>query len=421
MSQHYQRELDFALSLLQKLRIPAQFLHPGAPLLTLDHGIRQALGLETGYDEAHPILSRWSEPETIYKITDPFFCHYVYFHLPPEAGPASVVIGPYLTNNLRQESIWALAESMHLPMQFLPQLENYFMSLPVYPDTGTLMAILSALGQHLWGGNDFHVVDVNYEQRIRIPNPDAANPLIEQENMLRQMKLLEDRYAYENELMEIVSKGQTNRADMIMEAVSLLNFEPRHADPLRNMKNYCIVCNTLLRKAAQQGGVHPFHLDQISDRFARTIENMPTREKCAALIGEMIRDYCHLVRNNTATPYTPLIQKTLLYMEANISGDLSLTTLARLMEVTPSYLSARFHRETGHTLAEHITDVRMKTALQLLKNTHLQVQSVAQLCGIPDPNYFGKQFKRFYGLTPLQYRKSQGPFSRDYPQSPSVR
>ena len=99
-------------------------------------------------------------------------------------------------------------------------------------------------------------------------------------------------------------------------------------------------------------------------------------------------------------------------MEANISGDLSLTTLARLMEVTPSYLSARFHRETGHTLAEHITDLRMKTALQLLKNSRLQVQSVAQLCGIPDPNYFGKQFKRFYGLTPLQYRKSQGSFSR---------
>ena len=98
-------------------------------------------------------------------------------------------------------------------------------------------------------------------------------------------------------------------------------------------------------------------------------------------------------------------------MEANISGDLSLTTLARLMEVTPNYLSARFHRETGHTLAEHIINLRMKTALQLIKSTHLQIQSVAQLCGFSDPNYFGKQFKRFYGVTPLQYRKSQGRFS----------
>jgi YesN/AraC family two-component response regulator len=215
--------------------------------------------------------------------------------------------------------------------------------------------------------------------------------------------------------MEIVSKGQTSRVEGVMKNVSLLNFQPRHADPLRNMKNYCIVCNTLLRKAAQQGGVHPFHLDIISSRFARTIENTSTQEQCAALIGQMLRDYCYLVRNNSGTLYSAIIQNTLLYMEENISGDLSLTTLARLMDVTPSYLSARFHRETGHTMAEHITDLRMKTALQLLKNTRLQVQSVAQLCGFSDPNYFGKQFKRFYGVTPLQYRKSQGTFTDVFP------
>jgi AraC-like DNA-binding protein len=332
-----------------------------------------------------------------------------------EARFTSVLIGPYLTDDLTQGRIQEQAEKMQLPMQLLPSLLSFYMVLPVYQDPSALMTIVSTLGEHLWGSEKFHVVDVNYEQRIRPSYAPSANIPIEQENILLQMEQMEARYAYENELMEIVSKGQTSRVEGVMKNVSLLNFQPRHADPLRNMKNYCIVCNTLLRKAAQQGGVHPFHLDIISSRFARTIENTSTQEQCADLIGQMLRDYCYLVRNNSGTLYSAIIQNTLLYMEENISGDLSLTTLARLMDVTPSYLSARFHRETGHTMAEHITDLRMKTALQLLKNTRLQVQSVAQLCGFSDPNYFGKQFKRFYGVTPLQYRKSQGTFTDVFP------
>lgn len=42
----------------------------------------------------------------------------------------------------------------------------------------------------------------------------------------------------------------------------------------------------------------------------------------------------------------------------------------------------------------------MKAALQLLTTTRLQVQTIAQLCGFADPNYFGKTFRRFYGVTP---------------------
>ena len=75
-----------------------------------------------------------------------------------------------------------------------------------------------------------------------------------QDNVLQQMKQLEERYAYENELMDIVSKGLTQRAEVMMSSVSQLSYQSRTSDPLRNMKNYCIICNTLLRKAAEKGG-----------------------------------------------------------------------------------------------------------------------------------------------------------------------
>lgn len=56
----------------------------------------------------------------------------------------------------------------------------------------------------------------------------------------------------------------------------------------------------------------------------------------------------------------------------------------------------------------------MKAALQLL-TTRLQIQTVAQLCGFNDPNYFSKQFKRFFGITPQQYQHSQSKAERVTP------
>ena len=49
----------------------------------------------------------------------------------------------------------------------------------------------------------------------------------------------------------------------------------------------------------------------------------------------------------------------------------------------------------------------MKAACHLLATTRLQVQTVAQLSGFADPNYFSKRFKQQYGITPAKYRQQQ--------------
>lgn len=400
----YQRELDFLLSALNKLRLQGHLLHPGDSLAGLDQGLRSLLGMEEDYASAYQIGVQWAHERTIYKVMDQFMCHYIYFRLPAATPPTAVIIGPYLTIDPSSEMILEQAERLGLPLHTIALQADYYASLPVFNDPSVIMALISAFGETLWGSaGHFDMVDVNYEQSAA-PLPAAADAPIEQTSILQQMKQMETRYAYENELMEIVAKGLTNRAEVMMSSVSHLNYQQRLADPLRNMKNYCIICNTLLRKAAEQGGVHPLHLDRMSSQYARSIETSPTLDACSALIVEMIRTYCRLVRTHASKHYSSVVQKTLTYIDANLSGDLSLTTLASLMQVTPGYLSALFHRETGGTLAAHITTQRMKAALQLLRSTRLQVQTIAQLCGFSDPNYFARQFKRLYGTTPLAYR-----------------
>ena len=407
MAVFYQHELDFTLKLMERMRLPVRRVHQGDSLQGYDEGLRTLIGMEHDYENAYRIASHWSKERTIYKIMDQFMCRYIYFHLPGEEPPTAVVLGPYLTNDPAPEDVLELVERIGLPMAVLPRLSDYYASLPIFHDPSAMLAIVTTLGETMWDGQAFDMVDVNYDQQSSLPGGVSVSAPIEEENILLRMQQMEERYAHENELMEIVSKGLINQAEVMMSGISHLNYQPRVPDPLRNMKNYCIICNTILRKAAQQGGVHPIHLDRMSSQFARTIENAPSLEKCSSLIGEMLRAYCRLVRTHAGQQHSAIVQRTLTYITANLSGDLSLTTLARLMQITPSYLSTLFHRETGTTLADHIIDSRMKASLQLLKTTRLQVQSLAQLCGFSDPSYFSRQFRRFYGMTPMQYRREQ--------------
>ena len=185
-----------------------------------------------------------------------------------------------------------------------------------------------------------------------------------------------------------------------------LSFEERNPDALRNIKNYSIICNTLMRKAAQQGGVHPLYLDEISSDFARRIESVKHPEEARQLIPDMIRSYCRLVRKHAAENYSPLVRKAVLLVEADLTQDLSLSAVAAALNISPGYLSGLFHRETGRTLTEHVNEKRLEQGARLLRSGSMQIQTVAQHCGIPDVNYFSKLFKKQYGQTPREYRKS---------------
>ena len=226
------------------------------------------------------------------------------------------------------------------------------------------------------------------------------------QDTLHNMEILEQRYRYENEMMCAVAQGAGQKAEQLIAALSPASMEKRTADPVRNIKNYGIIMNTLLRKAAENGGVHPFYLDKQSNDFARRIEQTNTVAAAQLLMRDMFRDYCHLVRTTATAHHSPAVQKALACIDADLSGDLNLHTLAEQQNLNAGYLSALFHKEVGETVTQYITRKRLQLAQHLLKTTQLQIQTVAQHCGISDVSYFTKLFKKYLGKTPREYRNA---------------
>lgn len=400
----WERDIVFLRRILSRFHLPlwtAGVEELGE--LQMDFGLRRALGMEKEYDEDIRAMLRHGRQRVLYCLEDAFYCHYVFLFLPAQEETV-LLAGPYLTEEFSRERIREEGERLGIPPWLYRRMEDYYGNLPIFAETSTLHNIFTAFAEQLWGA-DFEIVEEHQEQeeqrRFAIPAEER-----EAERVLMDMQLLERRYAYENELMEIVSRGQQHRAELMMSSFGELSFAERSPDALRNIKNYSIICNTLMRKAAQQGGVHPLYLDELSSDFARRIEGVRHAEDARQLIPDMIRAYCRLVRKHAAENYSPLVRRTVLLIESDLTRDLSLSAIASALSISPGYLSGLFHQETGKTLTEFVSEKRLEQGARLLRSGSQQIQTVAQYCGIPDVNYFSKLFKKQYGLTPREYRKS---------------
>ncbi len=396
----YATELRFLQETLKKGHIQSLLLDKDTiPDHRLDLGLRQQLGLESDY--ARFIREHLSavQPCTVYKLTDSFLCNYLYLRLPAEQ-PTHLMIGPYLEEELTRKQLLEQAERIGIPPQRLRQLETYYTGLPVLQGDHTVFSMLTVFFETIWGSNSYTMVDINRDIRDTFALPIKVQP----ENALQNMQIMEARYASENELISAVSQGLTHKAELMFSGFPQRAIEERLTDRVRNLKNYGIIMNTLLRKAAESGGVHPVYLDQTSNDFAQRIEQAPSVTALRELMTTMARSYSLLVKRHSMKNYSPPVQRTITCIDTDLAGDLSLRTLAAMQSINPSYLSALFRRETGQTLTEHVNKKRIRLASQLLTTTRLQIQTVAQHCGIPDVNYFSKLFKKHTGKTPREYR-----------------
>lgn len=77
---------------------------------------------------------------------------------------------------------------------------------------------------------------------------------------------------------------------------------------------------------------------------------------------------------------------------------------AKLLNITPKYLSTVCSRVSGKSPMRWIMESVMEDIYQLLRNTNLSVKEISGKMGFPNSSYFGQYFREQTGMTPLEYR-----------------
>lgn len=121
--------------------------------------------------------------------------------------------------------------------------------------------------------------------------------------------------------------------------------------------------------------------------------------------GEMVRDYCDLVIKARNSVYSTTISQVVDFVDSHFEDELTLELVSETFNMSQSFLSSRFHRETGMTFSEYLARKRLEHAKLLLKSTEMTIGMIAEDCGIHDNNYFSRIFKKYEGLTPQEYRR----------------
>lgn len=86
-------------------------------------------------------------------------------------------------------------------------------------------------------------------------------------------------------------------------------------------------------------------------------------------------------------------------------GDLTIRSISVALHFTPAYLCQVFKAETGRTINNYINDFRLERAKELLRQRDSKLYEVSQDVGFGDANYFTRQFKKYTGMTPSDYRR----------------
>lgn len=99
-----------------------------------------------------------------------------------------------------------------------------------------------------------------------------------------------------------------------------------------------------------------------------------------------------------------IVQKAREYIAENYNNKISLKNVADSVYVNSSYLSRLYSKEMGETIIETINKLKIEKAKGLLKETIMKTNEISQAVGIEDSAYFSHLFRKYIGLSPMEYR-----------------
>lgn len=124
------------------------------------------------------------------------------------------------------------------------------------------------------------------------------------------------------------------------------------------------------------------------------------------LYMEMADEYSSQVRKVKENQSSDTIEQCKEYIARHRTKKFSLTELAKELGKSPSYLSRAFSELTHKTLQEYALEKRLEAGANLLKYSEQSVGNISEYLNFPSQSYFGDRFKKMYGQSPGEFRKT---------------
>lgn len=175
---------------------------------------------------------------------------------------------------------------------------------------------------------------------------------------------------------------------------------------LRNTKYHLIVTIAMITRFCIEGGMQPEAAYTLSDIYIQQTDTCTDLEELVALHQEVIFDFTERMgklRKNIG--YSRAVIKTSEYIYNHLNEKISLDNICELVKVNKSYLCELFKKETGITIFQYATKLKIEAAQKMLIYTDYTPTDISNYFVFSSQSHFINSFKKHTGMTPNEYRK----------------
>ena len=113
-----------------------------------------------------------------------------------------------------------------------------------------------------------------------------------------------------------------------------------------------------------------------------------------------------LQTSNAIHSENEIIRRAQIYVSTHIREKLTVPLVARQVDVSPSYLTALFHKNLQISPGEYIRRIKLQESKQMIRENTLNFTEIAAELQYSTVHHFSRQFKEKFGITPTEYAKS---------------
>ena len=140
-----------------------------------------------------------------------------------------------------------------------------------------------------------------------------------------------------------------------------------------------------------------------------TLECGFSQRQCEA-VGNVIETYIRMILKaipqSKKNDCNQMIENIKNYVDSNLEFDIKISYVANIFHYNVQYIGRLFKKSTALTFNEYVNHQRLARSKLLLRDSDLTVLNISNRLGFNNVSYFNRLFKKHYGKTPTEYRKS---------------
>jgi len=161
----------------------------------------------------------------------------------------------------------------------------------------------------------------------------------------------------------------------------------------------------VLSRAAVEGNAELEMILGLNFEYIQKLGKLKSIEELCVWIVEVLDRFTECVYENKNIKNVNVIRNAQEFIRTNYKKKIKLEDISKVVYLSPYYLSHIFKKETGYTLFQFLTNVRIEEAKRLLETTRWSATRISFEIGCTDQSYFCKVFKKKAGISPYEYRK----------------